>query len=73
MKKVKRILHPTDFSKASAAAFARAVAMAKAERAELLITHVLAAVMPVMGDGYISPKVYDEILAPCPVLTVRGK
>jgi nucleotide-binding universal stress UspA family protein len=59
----RRIMHPSDFSPASQAAFAKAVDMAKASRAELTIVHVLSAVMPVPGDGYISPKVYDEIAA----------
>jgi nucleotide-binding universal stress UspA family protein len=59
--KTRRILHPSDFSTASRAAFARAIAMAKAERAELLIVHVMTPVIPLMGDGYISPKVYDDM------------
>lgn len=59
----RRIMHPTDFSPASSAAFVKAVEMAKANRAELTIVHVLSPVMPVPGDGYISPKVYDEIAA----------
>jgi nucleotide-binding universal stress UspA family protein len=63
MSKIKRILHPTDFSPASGAALARAVAMAKAERAELLIVHVMSLTFPLMGDGYVSPKVYEEMEA----------
>jgi len=63
MSKIKRILHPTDFSRASGAALARAVAMAKAERAELLIVHVMSLTFPLMGDGYVSPKVYEEMEA----------
>jgi len=59
----RRVVHPTDFSAASGAAFKKAVEMAKADRAELLLVHVLNPVMPVPGDGYISPKVYDEIAA----------
>jgi nucleotide-binding universal stress UspA family protein len=59
----RRILHPTDFSTASAAAFAKAIETAKAGRGELLLVHVMNPVMPVPGDGYISPKVYDEIAA----------
>jgi nucleotide-binding universal stress UspA family protein len=59
----RRVLHPTDFSTASAAAFAKAIEMAKAGRGELLLVHVMNPVMPVPGDGYISPKVYDEIAA----------
>ena len=59
--KTRRILHPSDFSSASRAAFARAVAMAKAEHAQLLLVHVMSPVIPLMGDGYISPKVYDDM------------
>jgi nucleotide-binding universal stress UspA family protein len=59
----RRIMHPTDFSPASRPAFDKAIAMAKADRAELTVVHVLSPVMPVPGDGYISPKVYDEIAA----------
>ncbi len=59
--KARRILHPSDFSSASRAAFARAVADARAERAELLLVHVLPAVMPLVGDGYMSPKTYDDM------------
>jgi nucleotide-binding universal stress UspA family protein len=59
--KVRRILHPSDFSSASRAAFARAVADARTQRAELLIVHVLPAVMPLVGDGYVPPKTYDDM------------
>lgn len=55
------ILHPTDFSKASRAAFARAVAEARARRAELLIVHVLSTITPMAGDEYMSPKTYTDI------------
>lgn len=56
-------MHPTDFSRASGAAFARAVAMARADRAELLVVHVLTPVLPMVGDGYVSAKVYEEMEA----------
>jgi|SoiMethySBSTD1v2_1073268.scaffolds.fasta_scaffold1637186_2 nucleotide-binding universal stress UspA family protein len=59
----RRILHPSDFSAASNAALRKAVEMAKASRGQLLIAHVLSPVVPVAGEGYISPKVYDEIAA----------
>jgi nucleotide-binding universal stress UspA family protein len=61
MSRIRRILHPSDFSRASSAAFARAVDMAKANRAELLLVHVLAPFVPMVGDGYVAPKVYEEI------------
>lgn len=57
------IMHPTDFSRASRAAFDKALEMAKASRAALTIVHVMSPVVPVPGDGYVSPRVYDEIAA----------
>jgi nucleotide-binding universal stress UspA family protein len=55
-----RILHPTDFSRASGAAFAKAVQLAKKGRSELVIAHVLAPVVPAV-DGYIAPEVYTQL------------
>ncbi len=63
MSRVRRIIHPTDFSRASSAAFSRAVAMAKADRAELLLVHVMALPVPMAGEGYISPSVYESLEA----------
>jgi nucleotide-binding universal stress UspA family protein len=63
MSRIRRILHPSDFSRASGAAFAKAVEMAKMNGAELLVVHVLTPVIPMVGDGYVSPKVYEEIEA----------
>jgi nucleotide-binding universal stress UspA family protein len=63
MSRIRRILHPSDFSRASGAAFMKAVEMAKTNRAELLVVHVLTPVIPMVGDGYVSPKVYEEIEA----------
>lgn len=63
MKGVRRILHPTDFSRASGAAFLKAVALAKESRAQLLLVHVLLPTTPFIGDGYISPKTYEELEA----------
>lgn len=59
----RRILHPSDFSRASGAAFKKAVEMAKASRGELMLVHVVSPVMPVAGEGYVSPKMYEEIAA----------
>ena len=62
MTRLRRILHPSDFSSASSGAYRQAVELAKANRAELLLVHVLAPlVLPT--DGYVSPKVYDEMNA----------
>jgi nucleotide-binding universal stress UspA family protein len=63
MGRIRRVLHPTDFSRASAAAFNRAVETAKANRAELLLVNVITPSFPPIGDGYISPKVYAEMEA----------
>ena len=62
MNRIRRILHPSDFSRASGAAFAKAVDMAKTNRAELVVMHVLAPVVPlVAADGYVAPEVYENI------------
>ena len=63
MKKIRRIMHPTDFSGAPSAAFRRAVDMAKANAAELLLVHVITSVVPIMTDGYVSPRVYEDLEA----------
>jgi nucleotide-binding universal stress UspA family protein len=56
------ILHATDFSSASRAAFTKAVDVARREHAPLLITHVMMPPMPMMaGDGYIPPATWDAI------------
>jgi nucleotide-binding universal stress UspA family protein len=59
---IRRILHPSDFSSASRAAFAKAVELAKENRAEVVVTHVLTPVAP-MADGYISAKAYEDMVA----------
>jgi nucleotide-binding universal stress UspA family protein len=63
MSRIRRVLHPTDLSRASAAAFKRAIDMARANKAELLLVHVMNPVIPVMGDGYVSPDVYEDMEA----------
>jgi len=62
MSRIRLIMHPSDFSPASRPAFKRAVADAKEHRAELLLVHVMASIMPMVGDGYISPKAYDDMV-----------
>jgi len=59
MNRFHRILHPTDFSRASGAAFKRAVDMAKANRAKLLLIHV----MSPAALYYVSPQIYAGIEA----------
>ena len=63
MSRIRRVMHPTDFSRASTPAFKRAVEMAKGNRAELLLVHVMVPAVPLMGDGYVSPKVYEDLEA----------
>jgi universal stress protein A len=64
MPRLRRIMHATDFSRASTAALKRAVAMAKADRAQLIVVHVMtppSLVLP--GEGYISPSLYENLEA----------
>ena len=62
MPRIKRILHPSDFSRASGSAFTKAVQLAKDNRAELVVMHVLALPVTLLaGEGYIAPAVYDEM------------
>jgi nucleotide-binding universal stress UspA family protein len=63
MSRFRRILHATDFSNASGAAFRWAVDMAKANHAELLLVHVINSA-PLVGYGeYVPPQAYEEIAA----------
>lgn len=55
------IMHATDFSPASRAAFAKAVELAKRDRAPLTITHVMLPPVMMVGDGYIAPTTWDDI------------
>ena len=59
----RRLLHPTDFSKASNVAFAKSLGEARETHAELVLVHVLAAVIPVAGAGeaYITPAMYEQM------------
>jgi nucleotide-binding universal stress UspA family protein len=59
--RARRILHPSDFSTVSNAAFAKAVEIAKADGAELVVVHILTPVGPLIGDGYVSPRTFEEL------------
>ena len=59
---IRRILHPTDFSPASGAAFTRALNEARANKSSLVIAHVLSPVIPIPGDGYVSPSAYEQMM-----------
>lgn len=58
---IRRIIHPSDFSAASRPAFARALELAKANRAALTLVHVMAPVVPMVDDAYLSPQVWKNV------------
>lgn len=60
MATIRRIMHATDFSPASAPAFGWAIEIAKTRKAQLLIVHVISPPMP-MPDGYVSPQVFETL------------
>ncbi len=62
MNRIRRILHPTDFSRASGRALAKAIELAEQNHAELLLLHVMAPVTPyVAEDSYVSPGLYTQM------------
>lgn len=63
MPRIRRILHASDFSRPSRAAFAHAVELARASRAELTLVHVMTPLIPFMGESYATPQVYEQMLA----------
>jgi nucleotide-binding universal stress UspA family protein len=63
MSRFRRILHASDFSRASSAALRRAIDLARTNRAGLTIVHVYAPYIPMTGEGYTPPQVYDRMVA----------
>jgi nucleotide-binding universal stress UspA family protein len=61
MARMRRIVHPTDFSPASAPAYRKAVELAKDSGASLLVVHVLPS-LPMLPDAYIAATAYDDML-----------
>jgi universal stress protein A len=61
MKRLRRILHATDFSAASKRAFDMAVEFAKQNKAELLLVHVLVPHVAYSADTYADPEIYIEL------------
>jgi nucleotide-binding universal stress UspA family protein len=61
MKQFRRILHATDFSRASAAAFSHALALAGANRAKLFVANVIPFVGPVGVGGYVPATMYEDM------------
>ena len=66
MKRFRKILHPTDFSKASGPAFKQALDLAKQERAELRLVYVLMPPAVLLEDSFMTAKTWAE-------LTVAGR
>lgn len=60
MSRIRRILFASDFSSASRSAFAKAVPLARDLRADLLITHAYAMVLPVDGM-YMTAATWDVV------------
>ncbi|MBI2160350.1 MAG: universal stress protein [Candidatus Rokubacteria bacterium] len=61
MRRFRKILHPTDFSKASGAAFTRALELAKQQRAELRLVHVLTPPAVLLEDSFMTAKTWAEL------------
>lgn len=61
MKRIRRILHATDFSGASKRALETAVDFAKQNKAELFVAHVLVPNVIVPADSYADPTLYVEM------------
>lgn len=63
MKPIRNIVVGTDFSPASRPAFRRAVEMAAANGAALWIAHVNVPPVPMSPEGYVLPRLYDDLSA----------
>ncbi len=61
MKRIRRILYASDFSKASRRAFTTAVAMANSNHASLTILHVHVPVVPLMPEQYIESATWERL------------
>ena len=61
MKRLRRILHATDFSAASKRALDMAVEFAKQNKAELLLVHVLVPHVAYPADTDADPEIYIEL------------
>ncbi|HEY7037901.1 MAG TPA: universal stress protein [Methylomirabilota bacterium] len=62
MPRLRRILHATDFSRASTPALRWAIDLARANRGQLLVLHVMTPpVLGMPGEGYVSPALYESL------------
>ena len=64
MSKIKRVMYATDFSSASQPALVRAIEMARATRARLLVVHALTITVPFLVGTYLSPRAVQEFKDP---------
>jgi nucleotide-binding universal stress UspA family protein len=62
MKRFRRILHPTDFSKASRPAFRKALDLARRERAELRLVHVVMPPALFLEDSFMTARTYRDLV-----------
>lgn len=62
MKRFRKILHLTDFSNASGPAFKQALELAKQERAELRLVHVVAPPAVLLEDSFMTAKTWAELI-----------
>lgn len=63
MAKIRTVMLASDFSAVSDAAFARAVELAKANRATLLVMHAVMLSTASLGSAYVPPPTWDRIEA----------
>ena len=63
MKRIRRIIHASDFSPASRPAFKKAVDIARSARARLLIVYAVPPIVPpLMGEGvYVAPATWKDM------------
>jgi nucleotide-binding universal stress UspA family protein len=61
MSRIRRVLHPTDLSGASTAAYRHAVKIAKADGAELLLVHFITPVALTSPARGVSPRSREEL------------
>ena len=61
MIEIRRILFATDFSKASAKALAAAGTLAKVNRAEVTILHVVTPFVPTVPEQYVAAEALDQL------------
>lgn len=59
--KTRIIVHATDFSPGSRAAFSKAVELARDAGAQLVLLHVRSPVTLLVADAYVAPQTYEQL------------